>query len=111
MTSNALYQKHCETILELVPEEVVRQVGKDPKAFEREEVLREVDEGVLAATHRVVKRKVSELGMYTTWMDGIVQRVEECNRSVVGNQYKYKKLGYLAVFGLTTTLSLLVFLA
>lgn len=110
-TADALLQSYCDTVLRLVPEEVARQAGRDPRAFEREEELRDPTEDKLAAIHRVVKRKVSELRMYTSWMDNIVEAVEACNSSVAKNQYALKRWGFRTAFVAATALSLLVFLA
>lgn len=64
----------------------------------------------LANLHRLTKRKVSELRMYSSWLEELVDSVNSTNRSVVENSYKYKKVGFLALFVLVSLFSIMVFI-
>jgi hypothetical protein len=46
----------------------MKQVSKDSRAFDTHE-LANLDEHKLASIHRMTKRKISELRMYTSWLN------------------------------------------
>jgi hypothetical protein len=63
-----MLQNYCDIIIQIIPEEVMKQVSKDSRAFDTHE-LANLDEHKLASIHRMTKRKISELRMYTSWLN------------------------------------------
>jgi len=99
----------CETIISIVPENIRKDVSKDSRAFDTQE-LANLTEEKLAALHRATKRKVSELRMYYSWLEELVENVNGCNHSVVNNGYKFKRWGFIALFVIVSLLSIIVFI-
>lgn len=93
----------------VIPEEIRGQVGRDSRAFDTQELVNLTEEK-LAALHRTTKRKVSELRMYGSWMEELVENVNSCNQSVTANGYRYKRWGFRVLFVMVTLLSIVVFI-